>query len=74
MALMGTSVGIPTASTEKAVVFVEDMTVEEAAKAGAIAPPGLENLGQLFSSQILRLVSSFNFLFNFHHTHTHSLS
>jgi hypothetical protein len=45
MALMGTSVGIPTASAETKVVFVEDLSVAEAAKIGAVVPPGLENLG-----------------------------
>ena len=45
MALMGTSVGVPTASVESKVVFMEDMTTAEAAKVGVLAPSGLENLG-----------------------------
>lgn len=45
MALMGTSVGIPESSGAKEVIFVEDLSTEAAAKIGAIAPPGLENLG-----------------------------
>jgi ubiquitin carboxyl-terminal hydrolase 14 len=41
--LMGSSTGVP--EKKAAVVFVEDMTPEQAAKAGAMLPAGLKNLG-----------------------------
>eukprot|EP00750_Incisomonas_marina_P012077 INCI16545.2.p1 GENE.INCI16545.2~~INCI16545.2.p1 ORF type:complete len:603 (+),score=144.71 INCI16545.2:583-2391(+) len=42
--VVGTSTGIPKAPETK-VVFVEDMTAEDKASAGATLPPGLVNLG-----------------------------
>ena len=45
MAMIGTSVGLPKAPEESKIVFVEDMTVEDAAAVGAIIPAGLQNLG-----------------------------
>jgi ubiquitin carboxyl-terminal hydrolase 14 len=43
--VVGTSTGIPQAPVAAKVVFVEDMTAEDQATAGAVLPPGLRNLG-----------------------------
>ena len=56
--MMGTSEGIPEPPKEQ-VRFVEDLPTDEAAKAGALKPAGLKNLGNTcYMNSTLQVLST----------------